>query len=85
MIFIKAKPSKAGMGMTGKGTGMVMGTKTLIGIRTQSTHTRLPAYPPGIPIPMTNTKRHHCLGPVYAHWSFGPFHTITWCYGGCRR
>ena len=42
MIFIKAKPGKAGTGMMGKGMGMVMGTKTPIGIRTWSTHTCLP-------------------------------------------
>ena len=32
----------AGMGMTGKGTGMVLGTKTCIRIRTRDTLTRVP-------------------------------------------
>jgi hypothetical protein len=42
MIF-SDKPAVVGMGMTGRGTGLVMGTKLCIRIRTRGTPTRVPA------------------------------------------
>ena len=46
------KPATAGMGLTGRGTGMAVGTESCILIRTW---VPLPAYPPGIPLPMAFT------------------------------
>ena len=37
------KPATAGMGLTGRGTGMVVGTESCILIRTRGTPTRVPA------------------------------------------
>ena len=37
------KPATAGMGLTGRGTGMAVGTEICILIRTRDTPTRVPA------------------------------------------